>query len=119
MNLFGVMHGIRAFVPHLVGAGQGHVVNIASIAGLAGTPLNAAYATSKHAVVALSEALRADLDMMGVAVGVTVVCPGFVRTPLVEESLETKQRPEWAPARGRCRLVLRCDQRDDEGHARA
>ena len=82
VNLLGVVHGIRAFVPHLVRAGTGHVVNIASFAGLMAVPFGSVYCASKHAVVAISETLRAELDMMGLSIGVTVVCPGLVRTPL-------------------------------------
>ncbi|MGH3833345.1 MAG: SDR family NAD(P)-dependent oxidoreductase [Pseudonocardiaceae bacterium] len=84
VNLLGAVHGIRAFVPHLVTAGAGHVVNIASLAGLMAGPFNSAYGASKHAVVAISETLRAELDMMGLPIGVTVACPGYVRTPLAE-----------------------------------
>jgi short-subunit dehydrogenase len=71
-------------VPHLVTAGAGHVVNIASLAGLMAVPFGSAYCASKHAVVAVSETLRAELDMMGLPIGVTVACPGYVRTPLTE-----------------------------------
>ncbi|MEO7195403.1 MAG: SDR family NAD(P)-dependent oxidoreductase [Pseudonocardiaceae bacterium] len=84
VNLLGAVHGIQAFVPHLVTAGAGHVVNIASLAGLMAVPFNSAYGASKHAVVAISETLRAELDMMGLPIGVTVACPGYVRTPLAE-----------------------------------
>lgn len=100
VNLFGMLHGVRAFVPHLVAAGRGHVVNVASLAGLIGTPLSASYGTSKHAAVALSEALWAELEMMRIPVGVTVVCPGFVRTPMVEETRAMTRRPEWADRLG-------------------
>jgi NAD(P)-dependent dehydrogenase (short-subunit alcohol dehydrogenase family) len=84
VNLLGVVHGIRAFVPHLVTAGAGHVVNIASLAGLTTAPFGGAYCASKHAVVAISETLRAELQAMGLPIGVTVACPGFVRTPLAQ-----------------------------------
>lgn len=84
VNLLGAVHGIRAFVPHLVAAGAGHVVNIASLAGLMAVPFGSAYCASKHAVVAVSETLRAELDMMRLPIGVTVVCPGYVRTPMTE-----------------------------------
>lgn len=84
VNLLGVVHGIQAFVPHLVTAGAGHVVNIASLAGLIAGPFGSAYCASKHAVVAISETLRAELDMMGLPIGVTVACPAYVRTPLTE-----------------------------------
>lgn len=95
VNLFGVMHGIRAFTPHLVAADRGHVVNIASLAGLISTPWSSAYAISKHGVVAASETLRAELDIAGSAVGVTAVCPGFVRTPMVDRMREQLDSPAW------------------------
>jgi NAD(P)-dependent dehydrogenase (short-subunit alcohol dehydrogenase family) len=85
VNLLGVVHGIQAFVPHLVTAGAGHVVNIASLAGLIVAPFGSAYCASKHAVVAISETLRAELDMLGLPIGVTVVCPAYVRTSLTED----------------------------------
>ena len=84
VNLLGVVHGIQAFVPHLVRAGTGHVVNIASLAGLAAVPFAGVYCASKHAVVAISETLRRELEAMGLPIGVTVACPGLVRTPMAE-----------------------------------
>ena len=80
VNLLGVVNGIRAFVPHLVRQGHGHVVNTASIAGLAPIPGggNGAYTASKHAVVGLSETLSVELAAVGADVGVTVLCPGPV-----------------------------------------
>jgi NAD(P)-dependent dehydrogenase (short-subunit alcohol dehydrogenase family) len=100
VNLFGVLYGVRAFVPHLLAARRGHVVNIASLAGLGATPLSASYGISKHAVVALSEALRAELDMLGHPIGVTVVCPGFIRTPMVEGLREMTATPDWVQQLG-------------------
>lgn len=84
VNLFGVVHGIQAFVPHLVTARAGHVVNVASLAGLTAAPFGGAYCASKHAVVAVSETLRGELEVLGLPIGVTVACPGLVRTPLGE-----------------------------------
>ena len=80
VNLLGVVNGIRAFVPHLVAQGSGHVVNTSSIAGLAPVPGggNGAYTASKHAVVGLSETLVEELATIGADVGVTVLCPGPV-----------------------------------------
>lgn len=80
VNLLGVVNGIRAFVPYLVRRGSGHVVNTASIAGLAPIPGggNGAYTASKHAVVGLSETLTVELAAVGAKVGVTVLCPGPV-----------------------------------------
>ena len=90
VNLWGVIHGIRAFVPHLVAQGSGHVANTASMAGLSIVPLVAPYTASKHAVVAISESLRAELDVHAPAVGVTVLCPSYVPTRLSES---TRNRP--------------------------
>lgn len=80
VNLLGVVNGIRAFVPHLLAQGRGHVVNTSSIAGLAPVPGggNGAYTASKHAVVGLSETLVEELATVGADVGVTVLCPGPV-----------------------------------------
>jgi NAD(P)-dependent dehydrogenase (short-subunit alcohol dehydrogenase family) len=79
INLMGVVHGCHFFVPRMVERGKGgHVVNIASAAGLAGTRLLVAYCTSKFAVVGLSESLRAELRDKGI--GVTAICPGFIKT---------------------------------------
>lgn len=84
VNLLGVLHGIRAFVPGLVAAGQGHLLNVASLAGLMSPPLGGAYGATKSAVIGLSEALRAELDLAGATeVGVSVACPALVRTPMV------------------------------------
>jgi NAD(P)-dependent dehydrogenase (short-subunit alcohol dehydrogenase family) len=96
VNLLGVVHGIQAFVPHLVTAGAGHVVNIASLAGLTAAPLGSIYCASKHAVVAISETLHRELEMMGLPIGVTVACPGFVRTPLAEGLLTLVQADDGA-----------------------
>jgi NAD(P)-dependent dehydrogenase (short-subunit alcohol dehydrogenase family) len=82
VNLWGVIHGIRAFVPHLVARGSGHVANTASMAGLSTVPMVAPYTASKHAVVAISESLRAELDVHAPGVGVTVLCPSYVPTHL-------------------------------------
>jgi NAD(P)-dependent dehydrogenase (short-subunit alcohol dehydrogenase family) len=80
VNLWGVIHGIRAFVPRLVAQGTGHLVNTASMAGVSVGPGLGPYVASKHAVVALTEALAAELALAAPGVGVTVVCPGQVTT---------------------------------------
>jgi NAD(P)-dependent dehydrogenase (short-subunit alcohol dehydrogenase family) len=91
VNLWGVIHGIRAFVPKLVAQEEGHVVNTASIAGLIAPGLVGPYVASKHAVVALSEVLARDLQAVGSPVKVSVLCPGFVRTSIAENA---RRRPE-------------------------
>jgi NAD(P)-dependent dehydrogenase (short-subunit alcohol dehydrogenase family) len=82
VNLLGVANVLRAFLPPMVGRNAGHVVNVASIAGLAPIPGggNAPYAASKFGVVGLSETLREELNEVAPAVGVTIVCPGPVAT---------------------------------------
>ena len=82
INLLGVVRGCRLFGPVLAEQAEGHILNIASFAALAGAPNMAAYATAKAGVVALSEGLRADLD--GSGVGVSVACPSFFQTNLLE-----------------------------------
>lgn len=84
VNLWGVIHGVHAFTPLLVEQREGHIVNTASAAGLVSAPLLGPYVTSKHAVVALSESLR--LDLRGTGVGVSVVCPMWVRTRIHESA---------------------------------
>jgi len=83
VNLWGVIHGVRAFLPHLVAQGEGHIVNTASMAGL--TPgAGASYDATKHAVVALSEDLYGTAQQIGLPIGVSVLCPGWVRTNIAE-----------------------------------
>jgi NAD(P)-dependent dehydrogenase (short-subunit alcohol dehydrogenase family) len=85
VNLWGVIHGVRAFVPILLRQGvEGWVLNTASLAGLTSEPGLAPYRVSKHAVVALSETLHHDLRKVGASIGVSVICPSFVRTSLSE-----------------------------------
>ncbi len=85
VNLMGVVHGLRSFLPAMLASGEeGHVVNTASIAGLVAGPMNAPYNASKSAVVAITEGLHAELAMTGAAVGASVLCPGFVNTGIVD-----------------------------------
>ena len=94
VNLFGVINGLRAFVPLLLEQDEGHVVNTASMAGLTSPPGMAPYNVSKHGVVTLSEGLRSELAMRGSKVGVSVLCPGFVRTRIHESG---RNRPGAEP----------------------
>ena len=84
VNLRGVIHGLRAFVPRIIESGGGHVVNTASMAGLTSPPFMGPYNVSKHGVVTLSETLYQELQLTHPEVGVTVVCPGWVRTRIHE-----------------------------------
>ncbi len=85
VNLFGVIYGVRAFVPRMLRGGEwGHVVNVASAAGLFTVPGFAAYSASKYAVVGLSEALYHDLAARKATVGASVLCPSWVRTRIAD-----------------------------------
>ena len=117
VNLWGVIHGIRSFVPRLMTRNEGHVVNTASVAGLINPPGSGAYNVTKHAVVALSETLQHDLRERGSAIGVSVQCPayvptgiadsernrpaGFQATPKSKETLAREQMLKKAVASGR------------------
>jgi short-subunit dehydrogenase len=85
VNLAGVIHGVHAVYPRMVRRGSGHIVNIASVSGLAPYPLALPYITSKHAVVGLSQSLRA--EAAGHGVRVSVACPGMIRTPIWKRSV--------------------------------
>lgn len=82
INLMGVVHGMKAFVPMMQRRKSGHVISTASFAAIAGAPGLASYGTTKAAVVALSEALRSEMHPHGVKV--SVLCPSFFKTNLLE-----------------------------------
>src|SRR4051794_20249833 len=105
VNLWGVIHGVRAFLPILIRQDEGHIVNTASIAGLnpGSGPI---YAASKHAVVALSEELFKLTQMAGLPIGVSVLCPGFVRTAILEAERNWPSRLGERPARSASWEVL-------------
>jgi NAD(P)-dependent dehydrogenase (short-subunit alcohol dehydrogenase family) len=84
VNFWGVLNGIRAFVPRLVEQQEGHIINTASVAGLKALPFMSPYTATKHAVVGISEALAVELLMTGSPVKVSVLCPGFIRTRIHE-----------------------------------
>ena len=81
-NLYGPVNGVAAAYPLMAAQGSGHIVNIASGAGLVTPPALASYTTSKHGVVGLSLALRIEGADLGVKV--SVVCPGFIQTPIYQ-----------------------------------
>lgn len=108
VNLWGTIHGIRAFVPEMLAQREpGHVVNTASLAGL--VVGGGAYGVAKHAVVALSESLHCDLVARGAAIRVTCLCPGLVATNIVDAAApgELVDTPEQAAVRDRIRIATR------------
>jgi len=96
VNFFGVLHGVQAFVPRMLKANEeAHIVNTASLAGVTTRPLMSAYNVSKHAVVALSECLYAELQLTTDKIHVSVLCPAFSKTRLAESA---RNRPEGVEA---------------------
>lgn len=87
VNYWGVVHGVRAAVPAMIERGGGHVIAVASGAGLVATPGLAPYVSTKHAVVGLMESLYHELARVAPDVHSSVVCPGNIRTPMAQNSL--------------------------------
>lgn len=92
VNFFGVLYGIRHFVPRMLEKGEsGHIVNTASVAGLVSGMTGGPYTVSKHAVVALSETLYKDLKARNAKISASVLCPGWVNTRILDSA---RNRPE-------------------------
>jgi NAD(P)-dependent dehydrogenase (short-subunit alcohol dehydrogenase family) len=81
VNLWGVIHGINFFLPHMIKRRQGHIVNTSSVLGLCAAPGTGAYNTTKFAVAGLGETLRAELRRYNI--GVTTLCPGVINTAII------------------------------------
>jgi NAD(P)-dependent dehydrogenase (short-subunit alcohol dehydrogenase family) len=90
VNLYGVIHGVKVFLPKLAAQGEGHIVNTASMGGLIAGPPSGLYCVTKFAVVGLSEALLVEVADKGI--GVSVLCPGLVKTNIYQSSEQV--RPE-------------------------
>ena len=98
VNLWGILNGIRAFVPRMIAQGtEGHVVNTASVAGLLGAPFEAPYAISKFAAFAATESLAHDLQAVGSSIKASVLCPGMITTNIVDSD---RHRPAPSGHRG-------------------
>ena len=98
VNLMGVVYGAQEVVPHIQSHGEGGwVVNVASMAGFLSLPMASAYSATKAAVVAMSESWRAELESTGV--GVSVLCPGFVKTRINQSHRNRPQSGEDAEAK--------------------
>ncbi len=93
VNLLGVVHGIRAVLPVMQQQGAGHIVNTASMAGLGAVPGIAPYIATKHAVVGLSESLFLEQLASGSPVSTSVLCPGFVKTDLMDKEPDVVDAP--------------------------
>ena len=96
IDFWGVVNGTKAFLPHLIASGDGHVVNMSSMYGLFAVQGSAAYNSAKFAVRGLTEALRQEMAVAGHPVKVTCVHPGYIKTPLVHNATAA---PAWTPTR--------------------
>ena len=86
VNFWGVVHGSRAFLPHLIASGEGHLANVSSVFGLIGVPTQSAYNASKFAVRGFTEALRQEVLIDRLPVGVSCIHPGGVRTNIAKSA---------------------------------
>lgn len=124
VNYWGVVFGIKAFLPHFLERGSGHIVSTSSLAGLVPAPGLGVYASTKFAVLGLSEALRVELRDRGI--GVSTICPGVIKTNIPrateymvsanakrsrEEIIATFERYAWPPERV-AKAVIKAIRRD-------
>lgn len=91
VNLFGVINGTLAFLPHLIKSGDGYVVNVSSLAGIVGQPELSHYVTAKFGVRGFTETLRMEMKIHGHPVGVSVVHPGGVKTDIANAASRAAQ----------------------------
>ena len=99
VDYWGVVNGTKAFLPHLIASGDGHVVNLSSLFGLVSMPGQSIYNASKYAVRGLSEALREEMLIAGHNVGVTVVHPGGIKTAIARNSRVSAKEDQAATAK--------------------
>jgi NADP-dependent 3-hydroxy acid dehydrogenase YdfG len=100
VDFWGVVNGTKAFLPHLIASGDGHVVNVSSLFGIFSVPGQAAYNAAKFAVRGFTEALRQEMDVNGHPVAVTTVHPGGIKTAIMRnstaaEGVDTKTLTEF------------------------
>jgi NAD(P)-dependent dehydrogenase (short-subunit alcohol dehydrogenase family) len=91
INLWGVIYGTKAFLPHVIASGDGHVVNVSSLNGYFAQPKLSAYVTTKFGVRGFTETLRAEMLAAGAPVGVSVVHPGGVKTRIAASAMRTAE----------------------------
>jgi NAD(P)-dependent dehydrogenase (short-subunit alcohol dehydrogenase family) len=99
IDYWGVVHGTKEFLPHLIASGDGHLVNMSSLFGLVSMPGQSMYSSAKYAVRGFSEALREELLVAGHPVGVTVVHPGGIRTAIARNARVSPREEHAARAR--------------------
>ncbi len=99
INFLGVLQGTKAFLPHLIASGDGHVVNLSSLFGLVSMPGQSMYNASKYAVRGMTEALREEMLIAGHRVGVTAVHPGGIKTAIARSARTSAKEDQAATAR--------------------
>ena len=99
INFWGVVHGTKEFLPHLIASGDGHVVNLSSLFGLISMPGQSAYNATKYAVRGMTEALREEMLIAGHPVGVTSVHPGGIKTAIARNARVAAGEDKDATAR--------------------
>jgi NAD(P)-dependent dehydrogenase (short-subunit alcohol dehydrogenase family) len=107
VNLWGVIHGTKLFLPHLIASGDGHVINISSLNGYMAQPMLGEYVTAKFAVRGFTESLASEMALEQLPVKVSVVHPGGVRTNIATASLEAREaRGDTITADDRAKIAL-------------
>lgn len=106
IDFWGVAHGTRAFLPHLIASGNGHVVNISSVFGLIGVPKQSAYNAAKFAVRGFTEALRQEMKLEQQSVAVSCVHPGGIRTNIANAARMGKSENADAQRKGFDKLAV-------------
>jgi NAD(P)-dependent dehydrogenase (short-subunit alcohol dehydrogenase family) len=105
VNLRSVANGIQASYPIMIAQGFGHIINTASVAGLLPTPFLVAYSATKHAIVGLSKSLRTEAAYEGIRV--SVLCPGVIRTPILDGGGKFGKMPGYTPPELKQRIIFR------------
>ena len=106
IDFWGVAHGTRAFLPHLIASGDGHVVNISSVFGMIGVPKQSAYNAAKFAVRGFTEALRQEMQLENQPVAVSCVHPGGIRTNIANSARMGKSENGAAQRQGFDKLAM-------------
>jgi NADP-dependent 3-hydroxy acid dehydrogenase YdfG len=99
VNFWGVVHGTKEFLPHLIASGDGHIVNLSSLFGLVSMPGQSMYNATKYAVRGMTEAIREEMLVAGHPVGVTSVHPGGIRTAIARNARVATNEDKEATAR--------------------
>lgn len=106
IDFWGVVHGTRAFLPHLIASGDGHVINVSSVFGLIGVPKQSAYNAAKFAVRGFTESLRQEMKLENQPVSVSCVHPGGIRTNIANSARMGKSENADAQRKGFDRLAM-------------